>query len=90
MATIEQVASAFAAGTTAKAGNAVTNGSEYKLHSTVIAKKQPGGVLLNWDGWYTPTTANHMNHVLKALGINKRVSYAMARDAGYREVFVAA
>lgn len=90
MSTIEQVANAFAKGKPAKCWNASTNGCEYKLHSTIIATRIPSGVTLNWDGWYTPTTANHMNHVLKALGINQRVSYAMARDAGYREVFVAA
>ena len=90
MSTIEQVANAFAATKSAKCGNASTDGSAYKLHRTVIALKVQGGVMLNWDGWYTPTIANHMNHILKALGINQRVSYAMARDAGYREVFVAA
>lgn len=83
MTTIAQLANAFAAGKSAKCHNASTDGSGYKLHNTIIAvKHENGGVTLNWGGWYTPTTANHMNTVLKAMGINKRVGYASARDAG--------
>jgi hypothetical protein len=88
MASIATVAKAFAAGKSAKVSNASTDGVAYKLHNTVIALKVPGGVMLNWGGWYTPTTANHMNHVLTAMGINKRVGYASARDEGHREVFM--
>lgn len=91
MATIDQVAAAFAAGNSAKCGNASTDGSGYKLHKTIIAVKNAnGGVTLNWGGYYTPTTANHMNAVLKASGINTRVSYAQARDAGHTTVTVGA
>ena len=87
MATVDQIAAAFAAGNSAKCGNANTDGSGYKLHKTIIAvKRAEGGVTLNWGGYYTPTTANHMNAVLKAMGIAKRVSYAQARDAGDRTV----
>ena len=83
MATVEQVAAAFAAGGNTKCGNASTDGSTgtYTLHKTVIARKQAGGGLaLNWGGFYTPTTASHMNAVLKAMGYKDRVSYAQARD----------
>jgi len=90
MTTIAKVATAFAKGNDAKCHNAVTDGVMYRLHNTVIAVKVAGGVMINWGRWYTPTTANHVNHVLSALGIHKRVSYAASRDNGDREVFFAA
>jgi hypothetical protein len=34
----------------------------------------------DWGGFYTKTTASHMNAVLKAYGSSRRVSYAKARD----------
>lgn len=81
MSTIQKVAEAFAAGNSAKCGNASTDGSGYKLHRTVIAvKRADGGLTLNWGGHYTPTTANHLNHILEAFGVNRRVSWAQARD----------
>jgi len=82
MTTIAQVARAFANGQSAKCGNASTNGTEYLLHRTVIAKKVNGAVEFNWGGYYTPTTANHMNHIIAAVYGSgaKRVGYASARD----------
>lgn len=82
MSTINQVANAFAAGHAAKCGNAVTDGGNYWLHGNRIAQFNGGrtGVTIDWCGYYTPTTANHINRVLDACGINVRVSYAKARD----------
>jgi hypothetical protein len=55
---------------------------EYRLHNNVIASMDDQGlVTMNWCGWYTTTTANHMNAILEELGAY-RVSYAKARDAG--------
>lgn len=83
MAKKSDVAKAFAEGRVLKVANARTDGSGYFLHQTCIAvKNAEGGVTLNWGGWYTPTTASHMNEVLKAVGINRRVSYAEARNTG--------
>lgn len=84
MATIAQVAQALIAGKAAKCGNAKTDGNSYWLHGNLIAQldDDKGGVALNWCGYYTPTTASHMNEILKAAGADYRVSYAKARDAG--------
>lgn len=90
MSKISEVAQAFAEGRNAHCHNARTDGSGYFLHRTMIAvHHKDGGVTLNWGGYYTPTTANHMNAVLRAMGINRRVSYAQARDAGHTTVRVA-
>lgn len=82
--TIQQVAEAFIAGKAAKCHNAKTDGQTYWLHGNAIAKIEDdkGGVALDWCGWYTPTTASHMNAILKAAGVNERVSYAQARGEG--------
>ena len=90
MSTIATVAKAFVKGQPAKCHNAVTDGSTYRLHGHTIARRADGGTepaSFDWCGWYTPTTANHMNHIIKALGIPSRVSYAKARDAGIRTFF---
>jgi hypothetical protein len=64
------------------------DGNEYRLHGNVICRQyeKNGPLHFDWCDWYTPTTANHMNEILKAAGKDKRVSYAQARDAGV-EVF---
>ncbi len=79
---IDQVAKAFINGNSAACHNSNTDGTEYKLHGHIIAKKTDTGFVLNWCGWYTRTTANHMNKILKAAGKDVRVSYAQARDYG--------
>ena len=82
-ANIEGVAQAFANGARAKCHNADTDGHRYRLHATDIATRQDdGSVLFNWGGWYGPTTANHMNTILRAIGSRRHVSYAACRDAG--------
>lgn len=57
---------------------------EYRLHGNVICRQyEKGGDLhFDWCDRYTPTTAKHMNAILKAAGRAKRVSYAQHRDAG--------
>lgn len=80
--TIFKVAKAFVSGKSAACHNSNTNGTEYKLHGHVIAKKTETGFTLYWCGWYTRTTANHMNYILAAAGKNVRVSYAESRDLG--------
>lgn len=82
--TIQQVAEAFIAGKSAKCHNAKTDGRSYWLHGNRIAQieNDKGGVELFWCGWYTPTTASHMNAILKVSGAGYRVSYAKARDEG--------
>jgi hypothetical protein len=83
MTTRQQVADAFQAGRAAKCHNAKTDGRSYWLHGHEIATRQPdGSVLFAWRGWYTPTTAAHMNSIIASLRnpIAKRVSYARHRD----------
>lgn len=60
--------------------------NEYRLHGNVIARLLPadGSIEFNWCGWYTPTTANHMNAILRAGGRSIRVSYARYRAADVR------
>ena len=81
MSTIDKTAAAFANGTNARCGNAKTDGTAYYLHGHRIARRTDSGQIeFDWCGWYTPTTASHMNAVLAALGHAQRVSYAQARD----------
>ena len=62
----------------------ITAPNEYWLHGSTIAKQyeKGGPITFDWCGFYTPTTASHMNEILKAAGYQKRVSYAQARKAG--------
>ncbi|MGL4649734.1 MAG: hypothetical protein ACRC1H_10030 [Caldilineaceae bacterium] len=89
MSTIQQAAQAFANAKPASCHNAKTDGTAYWLHGHAIAERQDNALVIDWCGWYTPTTANHMNNVLKALGIDRRVSYAQARNAGDTKVHYA-
>jgi hypothetical protein len=88
MATKAQTAAAFANKLVASCHNAKTGAGIYQLHGHTIAKwekfEHEGEKLitLNWCGWYTPTTASHMNEILSALRAPTRVSYARARDLG--------
>lgn len=82
MTTRQQVAEAFAAGKSAKCHNAKTDGRNYWLHGNLIATRGDAGnaISFDWCGWFTPTTAAHMNEIFTALGMRRYVSYAMARD----------
>lgn len=57
---------------------------EYRLYGNVIATITHRGapITFNWCGWYGPTTANHINNILRAAGKACRVSYAQARKDG--------
>ena len=92
MTTRYQTALAFARFASAQCHNARTDDVEYRLHGHCIARwiePTPGHwiVRFDWCGWYTPTTAAHMNDILRALGVNMRVSYAQARDGRADSVF---
>jgi hypothetical protein len=76
----QQLARAFIAGDSGSCHNATTDGSKYLLHGHAIAVKTDGGVVFFWHGFWTITTASHMNDILRALGAPFRVSYANARD----------
>jgi hypothetical protein len=83
MPSIAQTAQAFAEQRSARCHNAVATDNTYLLHGHPIAQWQPDGtLLLDWCGWYTRTTAAHMNAVLEACGFTFRVSYADARGRG--------
>lgn len=77
--TIEQVAKAFVAGNIAKCHNANTDGEKYWLHGNCIAEKTKAGIRLNWCGWYTPTTANHMKKIAREYGYFIHFNAADAR-----------
>lgn len=80
--TKKSTAQAFAEGRNGRCHNALTDGQTYWLHGYPIAVKQDGSVVFYWHGFYTRTTAAHMNEVLKALGVQfAHMSYAAARDA---------
>lgn len=86
--TIDKTAQAFAAGRAAKCHNARTDGIAYVLHRSTIAKRiTPNIVRFDWSGWFTPTTASHMNAILDALNVRMHVSYAQARDGKADHVF---
>lgn len=89
MGTISEVATAFANREAASCHNARTDGTRYVLHNTTIAERLPSGeVRCTFGGWFTHTTANHINNVLRALGAEFRVSYAAARDGNSPETFI--
>jgi hypothetical protein len=80
--TIDQVAEAFISGQRAKSHNSETDGKTYWLHGNDIAQKGVlGSVIINWCGWYTPTTANHLNSIAKAYGVSHRFSRKLAQDS---------
>ncbi len=57
--------------------------NEYLLHGHVIARiDMCKNITFDWCGWYTRTTAAHMNEILRAANKPIRVSYSQARDAG--------
>lgn len=75
-----EIAQAFAQGKPGRCHNAHTDGETYTLHKSAIAVRTGNDVCFYWHRWYTPTTASHMNALLRALGAPTRVSYATARD----------
>lgn len=80
-----QLAKAFLAGERGACHNAKTDGKVYMLHGSPIAKHAQGKDGSKWIefsfcGFYTTTTASHINEILKAAGATHRVSYALARD----------
>lgn len=78
---IQRVATAFINGQRASSHNSKTDGTKYWLHGNLIAEKGiNGSVIINWCGWYTRTTANHLNHIAKAYGYKHRFSAKMAKD----------
>jgi len=89
MATKPQTAAAFANRLVASCHNAKTGAGIYQLHGHTIARWEDSFehegeklITLRWCGYYTQTTASHMNEILKALRAPTRVSYARARDTG--------
>lgn len=71
--TKDELARAFAAGRPGRCHNAMTDGREYMLHATVIARRNDdGSVTFNWGGWYTKTTKEHMGLILQAMGRGSR------------------
>lgn len=83
---VADIAKAFVEGRAATCGNARTDGEVYYLHGhPIVTKLEKGGMSFDWCGWHTPTTANHMNKIMQALGDRTfglhRVSYAQSRDA---------
>jgi hypothetical protein len=89
MTTRQQTADAFAAGRPARCHNAATDGRTYRLHGHAIATRDAtGAITFDWCGWFTTTTAAHMNAILAALKVpGQRVSYAAARDGKAPRVF---
>lgn len=85
---IKTVARAFVTRNSAQCHNSSTDGQRYYLHGSVIAQRRTCGVEFHWCGWYTHTTANHMNKILAEMGSNLRVSYAQARDTAATAFYV--
>lgn len=81
-ADMTELARAFIAGRPGRCHNAHTDGQTYTPHTSPIVVKNGNALLFFWHGYYTRTTASHMNEVLRAAGADFRVSYAIARDTG--------
>lgn len=75
-----QLAQAFVAGQHGRCHNAHTDGQTYTLHKSPIAVKEGDNIVFYWHGFYTRTTAAHINEILRAMAAPFRVSYADARD----------
>jgi hypothetical protein len=84
---INELARAFVAGQQGKCHNAHTDGRTYVLHDSPIVVKTDTEYQFYWHGYYTKTTAAHMNEVLYVAGAPFRVGYADARRRG-EDVFV--
>lgn len=57
--------------------------ASYYYHSSLIASLEGDRLAIQWCGFYTLSTARHINYVLDAVGYHKqRVSYANDRDRG--------
>lgn len=82
-----ELARAFVRREAGKCYNAHTDGITYVLHASPIAVWHGNQVQFFWHGYYTRTTAAHMNEILRALGANSRASYAQARDTN-QQVFI--
>lgn len=82
--TIRKCAKAFLEGKAGRCHNATTDGKRYMLHGHIIAERVDHSIRFYWCGWYTVTTANHMNTILKEIGAKFRVSYAHDRDLGIK------
>lgn len=78
--TKNEIARAFARHAGGRCHNATTDGQTYWLYDTPIAVWKDHSVQFYWGGYYTKTTAEHMNKILTALGASFRVSFAQARD----------
>jgi hypothetical protein len=69
--TMGELAKAFVAGKPGRCHNAMTDGREYTLHASVIARKNDDdSVTFDWCGWYTKTTTTHMANIIQAMGRN--------------------
>lgn len=85
----EDVAKAFVAGKSASLGNARTDGVVYTLHGNIICiRGTDAKFVFRWCGWYTSTTARHMNHILRALDADIRVSYKQHKESNTQEFVV--
>jgi hypothetical protein len=84
-----QLAQAFVAGQHGRCHNASTDGQAYTLHASPIAIKEGDNVVFHWHGFYTTSTASHMNCILKAMGAPVRASFAQARGTRQTHFVVA-
>lgn len=78
--TRQSTADAFAEGVPGRCHNAHTDGQTYTLYDSPIAVKTDGAVVFYWHGFYTRTTAAHMNDILRAIDADFRVGHALARS----------
>ena len=77
------LAEAFVFGKPGRCHNAYSDGKTYTLHTSPIVRRvTPREYHFYWHGFYTVTTANHMNNVLRLIGTGIRVSYSNAKKQG--------
>lgn len=82
-----QLAKTFIRGDSGSCHNAHTDGQVYTLHKSPIVVKCGSQYQFYWHGYYTNTTASHMNEVLGLLGAPFRVGWTDAKRRG-EDVFV--
>lgn len=93
-----QLAHAFASGQSkGSCHNARIDADTYYLHGSAIARVDRVNMVVtgNWCGYYTATTASHLNAIIKALRqqsslvVSDNVSYAQARNTNTTELTLA-
>ena len=66
----QQIANAFAQGTSKAVGNTWTDGKTVYLHTNKIVERTNDGIFMSLAGWNTVTTRERLNGIAQVLGLD--------------------